>query len=229
MGEIMTKDPNWEPLIDMATFYTIAAQFSDRKLTSPRPALAKYFLSRLAICIICERKVQATTHPRQATGYRCLLGHVFAPVKDVDYAVDLWIGDYLADPENIAKLVATVQRAEDNHEERIELKRLEAELEKWKASSRARLIDHDFFLEMSGTLAPEIVRLKEEIYSNVMPSALHSIASHNPSDAWYSLKELSQKREIVSYLVDVVIKPAGRGRRDIPIQDRLEIRPKIPA
>ncbi len=223
MGLIVTETPQWDRLVDAETFYMIASQFADRKLDSPRPARAKYFLSRLACCFVCERKVQATTHPKQATGYRCLEGHCFSPVRETDLFVETWVRMYLSVEENIERLAASVVNAEAHADDRVELERLQADLKKWKKAATSGQIDLEMYLTKQAEVQPRIEMLKSSIYASAMPPALHAIATGDPATAWAQLDDLPQKRAIVEYLAIVLIKPAGRGRWTVPIEERIMI------
>ena len=112
-------------------------------------------------------------------------------------------------------------------EARIKLSRLKADLEGWKERAKnteltgITLQDYD---EQAAVLLPQIQRLTAQVSTaSVNPLISELIGSETPDLDWMTLS-LELQREVLRAVATIKVFPAGRGRRNTNVEDRIKIR-----
>lgn len=224
-GKMMAED-KWKALIEPETFYAVAnEQIRRSRQVFPgpriRPACARHLLTRIAICDHCDRVMQSTTSGGRP-GYRCRFGISFILEPELDQYVTAYVLDWLTNESNLAQLQSDAEVASEVAVARGEVERLTAELAKAKEMMNADLIDLDDYANRRAKLLPQIEAAEQQARTSGLPAVLRGIAGPHAAQTWQHL-ELTAQRDIIRTLMEVRVRPIGRGKRDFPIEDRVTL------
>lgn len=223
-GKTMAEN-TWTALVEPETFYAVANEQVRRRRRflgtegRMRPALARHLLTRIAICNHCDRGMQSTTSGGKP-GYRCRFGSSFIVEPHLDHYVVSYVLDWLTTESNLTQLQGDAEIASEVATARGEVERLTAELAKAKEMMNADLIDLDDYANRRAKLLPQIEAAEHRARTSGLPSVLRGVAGPDAALTWRRL-ELTAQRDIIRALVEIRVKPAGRGNKGIPIEDRV--------
>jgi site-specific DNA recombinase len=99
-------DAEWPALVPTSTFLAVRHRLTDPARRTSRPGRGVHLLSMIAVCDVCGGPLSATFRrgPRE---YGCQNGgHVRVPADELDTEAEGEIVDYLASPDNAARLTA---------------------------------------------------------------------------------------------------------------------------
>ncbi|MBN6057205.1 recombinase family protein, partial [Nonomuraea sp. RK-328] len=166
-----------------------------------------------------------TKNPRKVPIYRCRdIAHNLHPAIEVDRFVETVLIERLsrADVKDLLPQHADIDLVALREKLRI----LEGRKQEAAQSYALGAIDKAQLETITATADGLINEIRATICSASQHSPLAAFAaSDDAAETWHSLS-LGHKREIVRLLADVVLVPVGRGKRSVPIQDRVSIKPK---
>jgi site-specific DNA recombinase len=225
---VLTKEECWPAIVDEGVYFAVAQKMSRRGIKG-KPTAAQSLLTCNAECGKCGgeivgQKENITPTKRHVSYpiYRCRRGDCAVPQAEADAFVEAIVVGYLQTAAEVqitkADLNAEVAEA------RAEAERLRAQLAWWKVRMEddARPdVTPDDYDRKAAELLPKI-RVAEELAARGLPSALTEMAGPDAAAKWEA-KGLPERREIVRELVRVIVHPAGRGRRHVPIEQRVTV------
>lgn len=224
-GKLISK-PKWKPLVDKETFYAIANRAANAKFPGPRPARSRHLLSRLGICGECGLPIQATTDPSGAYGYRCRTGRAYIARDLLDHFVTRWIVEWLSSEDNLNRLRDTPEVSEQIAQARADVEMHTAELARVKTAFQADSIDLDDYSARRATLLQRVDEAERRAAQSGIPPLLRAVAGADLAREFVKL-DLSTKREIIRFLVEVRLLPNGKGRHVLPVEQRVQILPRL--
>lgn len=214
-------EPCWPALIDEVTFYAAQNVLGDPKRANTRPSRARHLLSHVATCARCGAVVHAGPNysPPQyfcSSANRCAFVHM-DPLDD--YA-DEQMRVYLSRRDVLEDL----KRAEGGDAEvilaRAEAERLRGELEKWRRLSETGEADAVTATRSINGLKVKIAEAEDRADQCSMPPVLRGHVGTGAM-AWADIEDIATKREILRGCAEIRIRPVGKSRRRVPVEDRV--------
>jgi hypothetical protein len=212
-------DGKWPALVSETEWAAARRVLGDRARTTTRPGRARWLLSYLAQCSVCETRLQ--THPARSgrhACYACPHGHTTVNMDALDAVVIDAVVTRLADPAEVAELMAADDAAAvAAGEEAVAL--------------RARLADHydeaaDGKLSAAGLAAVEarlLTRIEDadqRAQVAAVPMQLRELVAVGDDrkdavlDRWTALPLSSQRGILRELFARLAVAPLGRvGRR----------------
>lgn len=215
-------DARWEPIVSEHTWRQAQAVLAAKPNAgvNSRPGGAKYLLSGIMTCAVCDAKVDANSsnakyHP---PSYECRPG---AHVAITRAAADRMVTDLVMARCSRDDLyqVLTAASGTEAEQARAEAIRLQVELDEWLVagvSARAYKAQED-------RLLPLIAAARERADRLTIPVPVHDLvtAQGHVAAAWQEMP-VQQKRAAIRFLFDaLVLKPAPRMGYGVPARERI--------
>lgn len=227
-GEIVGVG-QWEPIVDEATFKQVEGILNDPGRIKNKSNRAKYLMSGLLLCGKCEQSATMGSYTASQKGvkvryYRCrsCLSN-FIRIDETDAFVAQLVIARLSQPDSeILAMPRAEQKADDDDLEakaRILRARL-TELVDMYATGEITRAQHQRAAEAVKTELSAVEARMSTTPGRTLVGEL--ISSEDIEQAWANL-DIAQRKELVSALVTITVKPVGKGyvRRYQP--ERLEI------
>lgn len=213
----------WPALVSEETFYALANRFASRALPEPYRASTKHELTSITICDVCSRGVQFTNQ-NQLDAYRCPVGHTYVLKADAEAFVAWCFASWLAIPAHLEAIRSAHHDEAEIAAARADVERLEADLQKWKSAAMRDDIPFEEYLERKAYVAPQLEDAKRRAKVLGLPSALHALAElDDPAADWQHLG-FETRRQVMSFLAEIRLCRVGRGKKNVPIHRRVEVR-----
>jgi len=226
LGAVVGKQGEWPALIDEETYYAIKKKVTQKQTgPTPRPSNAKHLLSRLALCTHCDLPIQYSV-TRQIPGYRCRFGKLWLPLAGVNTFVVKWLISELSNTDLLARLQALANSPEELKTARGKLEKLEEELEGWRIDAIKGEVDRELYKRRAAELNPQIEAAREQAQAHGIPPVLKGVLGPNAAKVWHTLK-IPAQQDIIRTVVEIRIVPVGRGRRNVPLRDRISFTPLL--
>lgn len=249
---VVTAENAWPRIVDASTHAQCLAVIKKRKkgkTYNTRPGKAKYWLPGIATCHVCNAPVffgmngakatataKGTVKPRlncTAAGVPGLYGgkgyHVSFDMKLADDFVREQLFDWLASPGFIAAYVASDKdRAQRVGDAEGELAILRVRLEEFEEQAVNGALSATSFAKIESGLRVKIAEAEKQLGQLRVPAVVADLAGATRdeiADAW-ELLDLSQQRLIAETLLEVRIKPTGRGTRPESAEPYVAVTPK---
>lgn len=225
--EAQTVSAAWPALVEPEVFWRVYRRFAARRRSttsvSPRDGKARYLLSAIAMCGVCDSTLSPWNNPRtDRVEYRCYRrGCVRLDRERIDEVVEAVIVEYLADPANFV---------EDVDVDDAELASVRAELARARAEHEA-LADSGISVALAARKEPgilaEVKRLEDRERDLTTPDDLRGLV--DPWDdvaARWAGMPLATKRQVAR----LVLTPDRLGQlrinrgRGLPVSERIEFR-----
>ena len=238
-----TTDGVWDGLVDEETFRTVTNRLTVPGRVLTRAWQAKYLMSCIADCAVCGDDM---VHLKPDDGhlgkrirraystYRCRRSHVTVPAEAFDNFVEETLLEWLADPAQWVSLQA--RQHGDNEritEARTKWERFKGELAEWRTAmenadplGRPSVI---MFTKMEQKLLAQIAEAELEMRPRGVNAAVLEFLGKTVAEVatlWAS-KDLDFQRAVIRHVMNVKVKPCGKGRRHVPITTRVVITPKL--
>ncbi|HEX4102335.1 MAG TPA: recombinase family protein [Pseudonocardiaceae bacterium] len=207
-----TTQGTWKPIVDSSVFYGARRILLDPKRTTTRPGRAKWLLSCIATCAVCNGPMAVMRRGSNRTVYVCRdRGHLSIERTELDdYATGLVItrlsrtDAYVHLPDGSEETVVTELRAEEAA--------LRAELDGYADDAAEGRIDRLFASKVVSKLTAKITEVQRRIEQAITPPALLGLLSGAPgesvADRWHRAP-ISAKREVLRLLFSSVTVAKG--------------------
>ncbi|MDP9692682.1 UNVERIFIED_ORG: DNA invertase Pin-like site-specific DNA recombinase [Arthrobacter globiformis] len=209
---------DWPAIFDADTHRALEDKLNDpRRRTAPEDLSAKFLLSGICRCGKCGKAMFATT-TKGPKVYRCFGGYCMTRRLDlVDEVVESVVIGRLSQPDAAALFTGT--------EDATKLRRRAVDLRDRRDALAALLADGllspTAVREQSGRLSNELQAVENALdAADTLNPAAGVIAADDVAAAWHALP-LNHRRQIIRALMDVTVRPAGKGVRFNP--DQVEI------
>lgn len=213
----------WKPIVEQETFWRVQRLLSDRARPVPRAVTTTYMLSSVMGCFACKYKSR-TSKRVYGRAYVCPEGHYLVRADDVEPWVTEVLLAYLRNPRNFDRFNARDDRAAAEASAALEMALAErAELETLVDKGEVRPA---LAAQMDNALQGRIDAARAEVASVTLPPVLRGLVGPQVARRWERM-ETSQRRLVVASTLDIRVRPAGRGRHVVPVQDRVVIVPKF--
>ncbi|MFF0293179.1 recombinase family protein [Kitasatospora sp. NPDC004614] len=246
---IATNTEAWPRITDPSTHAQCLAVIDKRrkvKTYNTRPGRAKYLLPGNAVCDDCSAPLFSgvngakKTATRQGTRKRrlnCMAPgvdgkkgyHVSFDMELADDHVKNELFDWLASPGFIEAYVKSdEERAGKVSDAEGEIKVLTARLESFRQSAINGTMSAESFAVIEAGILPKIAEAEKTVMSLRVPSVVRGIAGATREEiatAWEQI-DLPQQRLIVETLLEVRIKPVGRGIKPESAAPYVLVRPR---
>ncbi|MBB4682947.1 recombinase family protein [Amycolatopsis jiangsuensis] len=224
----------WEPIVNPDVFDQVQRILRDPQRKKWRPGAAKHWLSYIAKCGACGDGLRVKTGRKGELRYACgePTGCVSIVSADLDVFTEKLLLHWLADPDCYCVLNQAGDAAG------AELARVRADLlaaidRRDELSGRVAREEPGFTLEFVAPIAAanqeRIAKLRQQ-EKNLQPSVLDGVIEPGPDVAkrWAVLplenRRLVARRLLVpEYIGELQVKKIGRGRRDVPVKDRVRL------
>jgi site-specific DNA recombinase len=200
-GNVVGKG-SWEPIIsegDHDRLVDLNPPDFDR--TGPE---ARYLLSGIARCGVCERALRAKNRPRRRPTYECHKGHC---VRDMEYLDDLVLTE-------LFKRLESIDPGQYESEDAIaaaaikEIKEIEGDLADYRRLARERQISPASFVEIEKGLNDRI----KELRPKAAPSPVRQLSADELRLAWPALST-GERRDVIRGYFRITINPMERRSR----------------
>lgn len=220
-GAVVAED-RWPALVTPEEFSMIQGKFAARKRSTSRPGRTQHLLVGVASCGKCGRTVQSTDHLGTAA-YRCMWGHTFLRRDEADRQIIWWVTSWLSLPQNIDELRAASGSGEEIEAARTEMTNHQREIDEAETLLAKGDIKAETFAQIKARIQPKLDDAKDRAFVLGVPNALRPFVDDRaPAEAWMELPVTAQ-REAVEYLTKITLNRVGRGRKNVPISDRMTI------
>ncbi len=207
-----TTPGTWEPLVDATVFYGARRILLDPKRTTTRPGRAKWLLSCIATCAVCNGPMAVMRRGSNRTVYACRdRGHLSIERTELDeYLTGLVIeklsrSDAHAHlPDGSEETIVTELRAEES--------RLRAELDGYVDDATEGRIDRAFAARVVAGLNTKISNVQRRIEAAVTPPALVGLLAGNPGEdvvTRWNGAPISAKRDALRLLLSSITVAKG--------------------
>lgn len=206
----------WPALLDEDVWRGVCALLGDATRRTNKGTARRWLMAGLARCSICGSPVKsfsasAKRRPSKPV-YTCRSGkHVIRNAEQVDRFIEAIIIERLKRPD-AAQLLVPDQRG-DPSQLHVKDAALAARLAELGRMFAAGEIEADTLRAGTEDIRQKRERITEQLAAMSQGSVLAGLADAvDPEAVWKGL-DLSRKRAVIAVLVDVVILPAGKGRR----------------
>lgn len=214
-GEVI-GDGQWPPLIDAETYWACVRRLEDPARVTTRPARARHLLSFLVTCAKCGSGVRgglmSTGSPHAR--YACF-DHGCAAIREdqLDEFVQRTVVAWLS-RDDVYEALSADYDDEATTRARAEAQQVRAELEQWRQLAERREVSPESFVRMEKSLLAQIAAAEQRATESSIPPILRGRTGPQAIGAWAALgDEIAVKREIISAVADIRIRPAGKGSR----------------
>ena len=192
-------DAMWPPLVNPVVFQAAADVLTDPKRLTTRPGRARWLLSHIAVCDVCNAPLAALPHGTGKSSpypmYRC------SGQACVFMRMD-WLDAYVTG--RVRRLMSTVTFTGNDGEAlklRSEAARLQTSLDaKARDCARGKLSDRAYML-MEAELLPQIARLTKAADAVAVPLPMRGISM----DDWDNL-DLAVRREVIRAAYEIRVR-----------------------
>jgi site-specific DNA recombinase len=230
------EEGGWTPLIKVDHFYAVQKILGDPARRVSRPNRAKYLLSCLIRCALCDNGGKVIFGPPNT--YRCVRTHAAVPRDALDAAVTHWIIQYVTVPGRLKRMREVEEgNSEELSTARAEADRLSAELEAWRAQLDDPLlaVSAASFSRREAALMAAQAEAERRATSGAGMATLRAFTgtpTEGTATALWLRLPLAVQRQVVRELVEVTIWPVGKGhwgtRRGDPFTaGRIRILPRL--
>ncbi|MET8627956.1 recombinase family protein [Kitasatospora sp. NPDC004669] len=246
---VATHDEAWPRITDPGTHAQCLAVIGKRRTSTTynkRPGRAKYLLPGNAVCDVCSSPLFSGINGAPATAtakgtkmrrLNCMQPgqgdakgyHVSFDMQLADDYVKSELFDWLASPGFIEAYVKSdEERAQRVADAEGEIKVLRARLGSFRQAAIDGTMSAESFAAIEAGLLPKIAEAERLSSSLRVPSVVRGIAGATREEieaAWDAL-DLPQQRLIVETLLDVRVKPVGRGIRPESAEPFVTVTPR---
>ena len=209
-GEVTAEDA-WPAIVPKSTFARCQAMINERKSkkVGTRPGKARYLVSRIAVCDVCESLLSSNTRTGGGMSYACRRRpgpngekgyHAAAPMELVDRYVKSRLFEWLSSPSFIAAFTQSddelLRKAE---EAAAEAQLLNKRLQKFREKAIEGALSAESLSAVEAGLLPKIKAAEEHAKKLRAPSVVRDVVGASPEEvesAWNALT-LPQQRHIV--------------------------------
>ncbi|GAA0601078.1 recombinase family protein [Kribbella sandramycini] len=223
-GQIIA-DGVWGGLIEEEVFWSVNARLTDPKRKTTRPGSGKYFASYIGRCD-CVRYISVEL-PREKMGwkvpvYRCPKCGWWIPVDELDSFIESVLIAWLS-RDDVFELLDAVYTAdsEDIAEARAEVKRLEAEKEKWLRDAAQEEVSAATVARFELDFNQKVKAAEARANVSTMPEPLNRLAGPNAAERWAAIEHMTVKREVLRELGGFTIR-AEKYKDNVPLEERIE-------
>jgi site-specific DNA recombinase len=224
---VVVAENCWPGLVDEATFFEVQRLIESRR--SERPSRLTHMLSHIPLCerSECERAMGFRPSSNGQAHYACPTGHNAVPANELEtFVVAHRLLPYVAS-EKVRRALRGQEQAATGEVARArdQLARLRAELARGKAQLKAGGIDVDDYAAMRQRLLPQITTAETASNLAGVPSAVRDLFMAPMDEVpkiWAALN-LATQREAIRLIMRIKVRPAGRGKKNIQITDRVQI------
>jgi DNA invertase Pin-like site-specific DNA recombinase/DNA-binding IclR family transcriptional regulator len=220
----------WPPLVDEATWWRVQAIFAEKSRNAPRPARARWLLSRIARCGGCGSLLHGNGTRKRLTDSRTVLYETYtcpdrhcvgisAPALDA-FVTDAIIA-WLSDPAVAAAL--SVEDTEETQRAQANLDKLRSELQDWHRSVAAGEVTAATAAIAERGFLQRIEDAERRARDAATPRVLRdaAIGVGPQARAGWDQLDLAVKRQIITAVAEITVRPSGMGRPVHPA-DRVE-------
>lgn len=218
-------EPCWTPLVDDETFYRAQSVLKAPGRKTTKPGRAVHLCSYIIRCECGEwlaAKTDTRVHHRQGGAsdspghrmYACLRRCSAVGADELDDFVRAVIDEYMTRPY-VREFLAAVH-ADDSEvvQARGEAARLRVELEENKQAREAGRLDLGEYLRFKESLSVRIADAESRAEQASLPPVLRA--------GVVDWSDIAVARQIVGFLADIRLKPVGKGRRGVPVWERID-------
>lgn len=223
-------DGNWEPIMDEETYWRAVRVLSNParkpKGGGIRPGRARWLLSYIAKCSVCDGPISARHLPRAGSGqvayYRCVNGCVSAPVEWLDKMATVGVVGFCAK----SPIYEVLTRGEDQE---AQAARDEADAERerlagFESQAISGQISAESFARIAGGIETRIAELEARARELSAPPALRDLVSTagdvSREERWDEIHSrwldmpLTARRSVISTIFAPVLYPANGNPLD---------------
>ncbi len=242
----LVAEEAWDSLVDADVFQEVNDLLADPNRRSTTDARVRYLISCIATCARCGGKVTFLKPTGKAGrarildnagAYRCSEGSCAAvPAPETDQFVTAKILLWLTCPD-IWQVIRTSSDGPGGvvAEARSRIAALTKEFENFQREVRAlpaaqRSAQLSVVAEMEMNFRQEIAQAEAEAL-RVVPAAVRRFVGlplEQAEHLWSSLG-LDEQRQVIRTVATVTISPAGKGRRNVPLEQRVHVREVLTA
>ncbi|KAB2372046.1 recombinase family protein [Actinomadura montaniterrae] len=221
-GEPKEYPNSWDALIDEETFWKAQNVLSDPKRKTTRPSRAQHLLSYNARCECGEwvnTKDDKAQRREKVRYYACVKRHSSIKADDLDEFVKAHVDAYLS-REDVREFLRS--RMSDDAaaiEARTEAAKFRAKLTEIRDAHKAGRLELDEYIEFRDDLKAKIANADERAEQAATPAILR------PGAVDWS--DIPAARRMVAEIYDIRLHPVGKGRRNVPVADRVTLTPLI--
>lgn len=211
-GQVVGKG-GWEPILDGETHEQVLAIFADpRRRSAGRPR--RYLLSGVATCAVCGSRLFGTTHTRVKAGvYKCeSRKHVQRRCDHVDEFVEEVVIARLSRTDAVELFIPAARTDELSR-----LRASEAQIREKLQTLATAFAQDRITLEQLTSATSRLRGELERVTCDLATAVRHVdvsplLLSADVASAWRQLP-VQRRRRILSELVEVTVRPPGRGAR----------------
>lgn len=222
---ILTKENCWPALVSRDDFFAAARRMESQAFSGERPMAAQTLLTCLARCGKCGDDMvhQGPNAKSRHAVYRCRAGDSSVPAGQADEFVVETLLEWFANPvmgdalqEDKDEKIAAAKALAEN---------LRGDLLWWRrrAEDQGRpdvtLEDYDRKFD---ELMPQILKAEADAAPSGVSGVVQNMMSKDARRKWKAMG-LEQRRAVLRESVKITVHPAGRGRRNVPIVQRVHI------
>jgi len=215
-GEVV-GDGQWDGLVDDELYWSVRNMLENPERTTWKPARARYLLSYMVKCGVCDGPLAVTNvnrHGWSGQTYSCLLRRCAAVKKEyLDEFVERIVVAWCARPETAEQLH---KRFDDQGvaEARAEAERLRNELEQWRTLGEAGEVTAVSFARAEAGLLKKITEAEQQAKEAGIPPVLRGMIGPHAEQHWLALgDDVARKREIIKEVLELKLLPVGKGTR----------------
>jgi site-specific DNA recombinase len=188
----------------------------DRKTTKPGKGV--HLLSYLGeFRCVCGEHLQADYDQRKSgkvRNYRCLNRCSSVPADELDSFIRAMVDGYLA-REDVRKCINEAQSDDsDVVAARAEVNAIQAEIRENKEARKAGKLDLSEYLEFKTALSERLSAAEARADAAATSPVLRA--------AQVEWNNIPVARQVVAEVIAVTLKPVGKGRRNVPIDERMD-------
>lgn len=223
---VMTKEGCWPAIVSEDDFFAAQRRMQRNAYSGERPSAAQTLLTCLARCScgseMIHQSFEKSATPGRAPVYRCRRGDATVPRDAADDFVRLAVIHFLTTP-GLAERLKLDTRADDVARAKARAQEYRAKLQWWKDRAkdddRPDVTEADYD-EKALKYLP-LIRTAEAEVAKSLPTGITSMLAPDAAERWEVLT-LVRQREVLREVVDITVFPAGRGRRNAPLEDRMK-------
>lgn len=219
----------WPPLVDDTTWDAVHAILTDPHRRTTTDGRAKHLLTGVARCSECNAPVRRVKN-RGHHSYSCMRPGCMKVTRHMD-RVDTHVTDVFLELLTLhaAELGAAVDDQRPDNP-RVQAAREEAEalrrrLDGFVDDASDGQISRASLARIEARLLPQIAAAEAKLRRLQVPPALQDFDLSDPPRSWKALT-VAKRRDLLRNLVDVHIRPVGRGNRWVDLADGIDVTPR---
>ncbi|QGJ87285.1 serine integrase [Gordonia phage Wocket] len=217
-GEV-TGPATWEPLISMEQHERLKALFADPNRLTQRGSEPRWLLAGIARCGVCGATVKRIKS-RGIQTYMCR--DKFCAARMVA-TVDDYVVEAVMRRLEGQDLVGQIDSDNAEYGAAIEnVRALQQRLDSFTDAAAEGEVTPAALARIEAKLLPQIERAEGRVRALAHSPAVARIAGAGARERW-ELLAVRDRRDIVRALVDVQIHRIGKGRRNVPIGEGIEL------